>query len=328
MFENIDLTDATLANELGIGCLKIKRAHLWPLSHYVWESSAKHVGVTFFCDCASPWDDIGLIRFEVFKLPAGQSAYAESVNWYTRGRKKRALKIADGMKFEPSMLHFKAFDDWEQDSFALSKGEVIRLYHNKKFAVTVRFLARSGTLLDHPVFKRAVKNLVFDENQWERAPPDIVDKRPKKQRFKEYALVEEQANELSTCVVQAKKRLRLKERDDAKKILKAIEKEVEIIRGRKNLTTDQRIDSAIELGYLVGHVFCQGQNWEWCIVSAPKEEDAICICNENRAMTIEPIEWIYQLLAKDIPVNCLLTYNMIDAGRLPPVRPGSYARIN
>ena len=168
MSENVDLTDATLANELGIGCLKMKRAHLWPLSHYFWESSAK----------------------------------------------------------------------------------------------------------------------------------------------------------------QAIKQLRLKKRDDAKRILEKIEKEIEIIRGQKTLKKDQRIESATELGYLVGHVFCQGQNWEWCVVSAPKEVDSICICNANRSLTIEPIAWIYKLLTKNVPVKCLLTYNMIDAGRLPPVRPNSYTRLN
>ena len=328
MSESIDLTDATLANDVGIGCLTAKRAHLWPLSHYVWEANAKHVGVTFFCDCASPWDDIGLIRFEVFRLSSSKSAFAERLEWYTRSRKKRALKIADDIKFESSMLHFKALDTWEQDSFALSKREVIRVYNHKKFAVIVRFLARSGTLLDHPVFKRAVKNLTFDENKWVKALPDIIDKRPKKQRHTEYAFDDEQTDEMSSCIDQATLRLKLKKRDDATKWLAAIEKDIEETRRRKNLDEDLRVERAIELGYLVGHVFWVGQSWEWCIVSAPQEEDAICICNPNRALAIEPIEWVYRLLAEDAPLNCLLTYNMIAAGRLPPARPDSYTRLN
>lgn len=328
MFENIDLSEATLAKELTIGCLTIKQTHLWPLSHYVWESNAKHVGVTFFCDCASPWDEDGLLRFDVFKLPAGKAAYAERVEWYTRDRKKRALKIADGMNFETNMLHFRALDEWEQDSFALSKQEVIRIYKHKKFAVVVRFLARSGTLLDHPVFKRAVKNLTFDENEWEKAPPKILDKRSKKLRSTEASLDEESISEMSTQVEQASKRLRLKRTDDAGKKLKAIEKEIQVVRGRQNLTEEDVVQNAIELGYLAGHVFCQGLNWEWCIVSTPQEEDSICVCNHNRALAIEPIEWIYNLLASEVPINCLLTYNMLDAGRLPPVQPQSYTRLN
>ena len=260
MFESNDLTDATLANEVAIGCLTVKRTHLWPLSHYVWESNAKHVGVTFFCDCASPWDDIGLIRFEVFKLPRSRTEYAERLEWYTSSRKKLALKIADGVKFESSMLHFKALDTWEQDSFALSKREVIRVYNHKKFAVIVRFLARSGTLLDHPVFKRAVKNLAFDENKWVKALPDIVDKRPKKQRLTEYAFDDDQTDEMSSCVDQATLRLKLKKRDNATKRLTAIEKDIDATRRRKNLDEELRVKRAIELGYLLGHVFCEGQS--------------------------------------------------------------------
>jgi hypothetical protein len=328
VFESIDLTDATLANEVGIGCLTVHQAHLWPLSHYVWESNAKHVGVTFFCDCPSPWDDIGLVRFEVFKVPSSKAEYAERMEWYTHSRKKIALKIADGIKFESSMLHCKALDNWEQDSFALSKREVIRVYKHKKFAVIVRFLARSGTLLDHPVFKRAVKNLAFDENKWVTALPAIVDKRRKKQRFTEYAFDDEQTGEVSYCVKKATLRLKLKKKDDATKWLTAIEKDMDATRGRKNLDEDLRVERAIELGYLVGHVFCESQSWEWCIVSAAQEDDSICICNPNRALAIEPIEWVYRLLVEDVPLNCLLTYNMIDAGRLPPARPDSYTRLN
>jgi hypothetical protein len=205
---------------------------------------------------------------------------------------------------------------------------VIRVYKHKKFAVIVRFLARSGTLLDHPVFKRAVKNLAFDENKWVTALPDIVDKRPKKQRFTEYAFDDEQTGEVSYCVKKATLRLKLKKKDDATKWLTAIEKVIDATRRRKNLDEDLRVERAIELGYLVGHVFCESQSWEWCIVSAAQEDDSICICNPNRALAIEPIEWVYRLLVEDVPLNCLLTYNMIDAGRLPPARPDSYTRLN
>ena len=133
---------------------------------------------------------------------------------------------------------------------------------------------------------------------------------------------------MSSCVDQATLRLELKKRDNATKRLTAIEKDIDATRRRKNSDEELRVKRTIELGYLVGHVFCEGQSWDWCIVSAPQEEDSICICSPNRALAIEPIEWVYRLLAEDVPINCLLTYNVFDAGRLPPARPDSYTRLN
>ena len=146
MFEQIDLTDATMVKEFGMGCLQIKGAHLWPLDHFVWEGKANEVGATFFCQDLDPWDKTSLLRIEVFKLPKANSQLQDSLKWFNKGRKKRRIRIADGDLFDEGMLHVKGFgDEWERDAFPLSKGEIIRVYRSKKLAVIFRFLAKRLT---------------------------------------------------------------------------------------------------------------------------------------------------------------------------------------
>jgi len=210
MHEMVDLSELKLAKEFGIGCLVVKGAHLWPLSHFVWESSAKNVGATFFGDAEPPWDAANLLRIEVYKLPGRNAEFNDRLEWYTRHRKSKPIKISDGELFREETLHLKGLpSDWAQDSFALSKGEVIRIYQTKKFAIIFRFLARSGTLLDHPIFKRVVKNISFDEHRWVQSVPDVVETRPKSKRSASVPLSDAAMQEVRTSVESVMKRLKL-----------------------------------------------------------------------------------------------------------------------
>ncbi len=329
MFEQVDLTDATLGREFGMGCLHIKGAHLWPLTHFVWDASAKEVGATFFCEEQEPWDNVSLLRIEIFKLPRAKSELAERLEWYTRNRKKRRIKIADGELFDERMLDVRGLGkEWEQDSFAPSKREIIRIYRVKKYAVIFRFLARSGTFLDHPVFKRVVKNVKFDEAQWEKALPDIIDTRPQSKRTTESPLTEEQESEMWEMVGAVTKRLKLSKVKDAEKRLRRVEKEIDAARAERKLSKDQKIDRAIELGSFVGQILCWDLDWEWCNVLESDGSESICVCSPDRSVAIAPVVWVFELLSdKKRPINCLLTFNMIHYGRLPPSRPNAYVWI-
>jgi len=326
-FHQIDLSDAKLAKEFSMGCLNFKGAHLWPLSHFVWQGSSKEVGATFFCLDLEGWEDISLLRVEVFRLPKAKDELAERVEWYHRDRKKRRIRIADGDLFDESLLHFKAFDEsWEQDSFATSKGQVIRIYQTKKLAVVFRFLAGSGTLLDHPVFKRAVKNLSIDTNQWAIDPPDVVEKTQRKNRIAETSLSEEEQSEMWQIVAAVLKRLKLKSSKSPARLQK-IEQEISDLRKQKKQTQDEQVDAAIELGSLVGQTFCWDFNWEWCHLTE-KGEDEYCIVSPDRSLSIAPVDWIFELITnKRRAINCELTYNLVESGRLPPSRPNAFARI-
>lgn len=324
----VDLSDCKLAKEFQMGCLRIKSGHLWPLTHFVWEGSSKFVGATFFCYGLKGWPKDSLVRIEVFRLPPDKEHFAERVEWYTRDRKKRRIRIADGELFEDKMLHPKAFDEeWECDAFATSKGHVIRIYKCKKYAVIFRFLVQSGLLLEHPVFKRLAKNLSIDQDQWETAIPEVVETRKKKSRVEEYAMPEEQESEMWQIVGGALKRLKLARLKTPER-LTVIEKEVERLRQDTSLMQDDRTEAAIELGTLLGQTFCWELEWEWAILSDSKGNEEHCVCSPDRSLSIAPVDWIHELLTKKKrALNCLLTFNMVEAGRLPPSRPNAYKRI-
>lgn len=312
-----------------MGCLVIKDAHLWPLSELVWDGTAKTVGATFFGEMREPWDKANLLRIEVFKLPQAKGVLAERLEWYARDRKKRRIKIADGQLFDANMLHVKGFtEEWEQDAFPLSKAEIIRVYRHKKHAFIFRFLARSGTLLDHPVFKRVAKNIRFDSSLWVTDVPDIIDTRPKRKRSTESPLTEEQESEMWIFVRAAMKRLKLSKIKGTPERLKILEQEVTEARRNKKLTQDEKVDLAIELGSFVGQCFCWDLDWEWCNVQGKLKSEAYCVCSPDCGLAIHPVEWILDLIMdKKRTLNFVLTFNMIMAGRLPPSRPYSYSRV-
>ncbi|EMI22979.1 hypothetical protein RMSM_00089 [Rhodopirellula maiorica SM1] len=53
-----------------------------------------------------------------------------------------------------------------------------------------------------------------------------------------------------------------------------------------------------------------------------------CVCSPDRSFAIAPVEWVYELITnKRRPLNYVLTFNMIQAGRLPPSRAYAYKRI-
>ena len=218
--------------------------------------------------------------------------------------------------------------EWEQDSFARSKGEIIRIYQCNKFAVILRFLAKSGTLLDHPVFKRVVRNIQVVETQWEKTVPDIIDTRPKSKRSKESPLTEEQESEMWQIVGAFIKRMKLSKVKDAQKRIALIENEINAARAQTKQSKEDQIDRAIELGTFVGQTFCWELDWEWCNVLRPDGSETFCVCSPDRSLAIAPTDWILRLISdKKRPLNCLLTFNMIQHGRLPPSRPNAYAQI-
>ncbi|WP_146577820.1 hypothetical protein [Neorhodopirellula pilleata] len=329
MQHSFDLDEARLQKEFGMGCLVIKGAHLWPLSELVWDGTAKTVGATFLGETQEPWDKANLLRIEVFKLPLAKGVLSERLEWYTRDRKKRRIKIADGQLFDWNMLHVNGFtEEWEQDAFPRSKAEIIRVYLAKKHAVIFRFLARSGTLLDHPVFKRAVKNIRYDSSLWVTAVPDIIDTSPKRKRSTESPLTQEQESEMWMFVRAAMKRLKLSKIKGTPERLKIIEQEVTEARNNRNLTHDEKVGLAIELGSFVGQSYCWDLEWEWCNVQGKEKGEAYCVCSPERGLAIHPVDWIFDLITdKKRTLNCVLTFNMIMAGRLPPSRSNSYSRI-
>ncbi|MFN3151312.1 hypothetical protein [Bremerella sp.] len=326
---DIDLEDAKLSKEFGMGCLTIKGAHLWPVSQLVWEGTAPFVGATFLCEALERWPKTSLLRIEVFRLPRDKDHLAERIKWYTRDRKTRRIRIADGDLFDDSMLLPKAFDDaWEQDAFAKSKGQVIRIATHKKFAVIFRFLTQSGTLLDHPIFKRLAKNILIDTSQWVSDVPEVVESRKAKSKFKESPLDEEQEAEMWQVVGATLKRLKLGKIKSTAERLGRVEEEIDALRKQKSLSQDEQVDAAIELGSLVGQCFCWELDWEWCNLANPSGEEDYCVCSPDRSLAFAPVDWIYELITNGKrPLNCVLTYNMIEAGRLPPSRPRAYQRL-
>ncbi len=111
--------------------------------------------------------------------------------------------------------------------------------------------------------------------------------------------------------------------------LEIVEAEIAVVRGQNKMPAEIKEDVAVELGIEIGECFRRGLGWEWRKLVFPKRESMTCICCPQRRLVLWPGAWVTSLLtAKNRPVNCLLMFNMIEAGRLPPTRPGAYTLIN
>ncbi len=110
--------------------------------------------------------------------------------------------------------------------------------------------------------------------------------------------------------------------------MEVIHNEIDSARANKKLDKDQRVSLAIEVGSFIGQMFCQEMDWEWLQVLDPDGTEAIAVVSGNRALALDPIRWVHELISdKKRANNCLLLFNMIHAGRLPPSRPNSYVWI-
>ncbi|WP_437188480.1 hypothetical protein SH668x_001927 [Planctomicrobium sp. SH668] len=336
MQEVFNATDAVLESPFQIRCLTVQSADHWQLSELVWEGTSAHVGATFFCDYGAPWTNSNLLRIETYQLPAGKSEFDKQLEWYTRDRKSRRIKLADGVLFGEEMLHIEDFgSEWTVDAFALSKGEVIRIYQSKKFAVIFRILARPGsgssarpaTLLNHPLFCRLPEDITFSPDTWQTKAPGLTSTHGANQVV-ELPLSRADKIELQKCVQAAEKRLGIAPSTPVADRIKLIEKEVERARTDRKLNQESRNELAAELGFALGKCFSDALNWDWNRLESVEHSDNIYICHPDRRIVASPIEWISGLLSsKKQPVNCLLTFNLIEADNLPPTRPGAYLRI-
>ncbi|MGV3482905.1 MAG: hypothetical protein ACO1RT_00660 [Planctomycetaceae bacterium] len=227
------------------------------------------------------------------------------------------------------MLNIKCFgDEWDSDAFALSKGEVIRIYRIKKLAVIFRLVARSGTLLDHPIFKRLIKDVSVDPEIWEKEAPALTEKGKKKKPVESSLSVEEE-RELKQMIRGIERRLGIIKSTAVDRRLERVQNEIEQARSQGRATEASKAELAMELGAELGQCFCNALDWQWRRLTYPDGASMVGVCCPERRLVLCPGAWVADLLSsKKRPLNCHLTFNLIQAGRLPPTRPGAYTQIN
>jgi hypothetical protein len=287
------------------------------------------VGATFVCDLNVPWNDRNLFRVESIGFRKASTIFLNDSSGTQDIAGVAESRSVTGLSSMSVCCTPGAFgDDWEADSFALSKGEIIRIYRNRQFAIVFRFLARSGTLLDHPIFKRLVKDISFDPKCREKTAPTVTEKR-KRNKIEDSPLPMDEMDELKQITRTAAKRLGITSKTSHTKRLEVVEMEIEKHRRVKGSTQGANVQLATELGAVIGQCFSEKLAWEWRRLKVGRDPASVCACCPERRLVLTPGAWVPGLLSsKKQPVNCLLTFNMIDQGRLPPTRPDAYVRIN
>ena len=82
-------------------------------------------------------------------------------------------------------------------------------------------------------------------------------------------------------------------------------------------------DGAVGMGALVGTQYVRGLGWSWVYATWEQGFEAWTVVSADRSLAINPLHWIRDIAAGEKTTNVLLNYNMIEAGNVPPVEPGS-----
>ena len=102
-----------------------------------------------------------------------------------------------------------------------------------------------------------------------------------------------------------------------------------IINGlRKNPPpTDKLVNLSLALGCLWADAVVRELGWEWAFVTK-RRVDVYAIVSPDRAYCVFPMMYAHSIVGGTTAnQNCLLLYNMLKAGKLPPSEPGRYLSL-
>ena len=81
----------------------------------------------------------------------------------------------------------------------------------------------------------------------------------------------------------------------------------------------------LNLGCLWGQAVCDQLGWEWAAVTLEPESELYGLVTPSRSHVIFPLHYMQELLSDpEKDQTCLLLYNMLKAGSLPPAGPGAF----
>jgi hypothetical protein len=88
-------------------------------------------------------------------------------------------------------------------------------------------------------------------------------------------------------------------------------------------------DRALPLGCLWGLQLVSHFGWEWANVTLHDHGDAqaMGVFSQDRSLAIYPFYFLFGCLENGAPVTVLLTFNMLESGKIPPQAAKSYVNV-
>lgn len=214
--------------------------------------------------------------------------------------------------------------DWKQEAYPQSNRKFVHIYRSPKQAVLIRWFARTGTILDHPLFRPLAENLRIVPGQWLKDAPAIQSQPGQKNQVRPTPLGKEAQAEIQEAAARARRTLRLGRIRNPAKVAEAIYEAIEALRRRKGVKKDEKERFSMECGALWGEALCQSTGWKWRSLTDLDGQAAFAVCPSNGSHAVLPLQAVHRLVTHPKAANnSLLLFNMIASGKLPPSTKGA-----
>jgi len=261
----------------------------------------------------------------MFRLPEAAEAFAEAVEWFARDRRVRPPKLPEGVAFnDQTLAPARVEGTWTHDAFATSPRSILHVYATAHLGVRIRYLAKSGTLLDHPLLSGVCSNLTLDANLWHTDEPRTAS--TTETQVIECPLPAEVQAELTQLLREGRDWLGLTAQTSALASATAVYEMLEKLpRGKK--ATEGTAEKTLQLAMVWADALCRECHWEWVQVRRAGEE--YVIVSSDRSLMIEPMAYIQETRSgKRAENTALLLFNMIAAANVPRAPAHSYTPLS
>jgi len=314
--------------EVRVGCVQIQNAGELPLEFATFVSKPGQIKLVLVGATGKPGSSDSNVEIDAFRFRDGLEAFEIDVEWWAKERKSRAT-LPDGVRFDENVLAVQhAPADWEHDAYPQSNRKFVHVYRGPKQGVIIRWLARTGTILDHPLFKPLTENLRIVSGQWTTKAPAVKPKADQRAAVKGVPLPADTRAEIEESVVRARSSLELGRVSKPKKVAEAIYHAIDGVRSRKRVGKKELTLIAIECGALWGQALCDATGWKWKRLEYGQGQGTLAVCSPDGSHAVPPLTVIHDLVTnRKSANNSLLLFNMIAAGKLPPSRKCSYTML-
>lgn len=322
----IIMDEACFVSEVRFGCVRIDGADQLPVSMVNVTSAPGCQGLALDGATGEPGIFDSFVSILTYQFPDGMAEFERTVEWFGRDRTSRA-KLPDGVKFDETVLAVRdAPAGWEHEAYPQSNRKFVHIYRDAKQAVLIRFIARTGLILDHPLFKPLLDGLRIVPGEWTTEPPRIQRKTGDQQsEITATPLPEDVRIELDESAARARDALQLGRVRKPVKIAQAIHEAIDDIRKRKAKKKEKE-QFAIDCGALFGQALCEAVGWEWRRLEHENGDGAFAVCSPNGSHAVLPLQCVYDLVMHPrTENNALLLFNMIASGNTPMSTENAYS---
>jgi hypothetical protein len=327
--QHYNLRTSRFALDLRFGCVQIRNAGKLPLEFATHIVKPGQIGLTLVGATGKPGSSDSTVWISAYRFRDGLDAFEIDVDWWGKERKTRA-KLPDDVNFDDSVLAASdAPANWEHDAYPQSNRKFVHVYKGPNEGVIIRWLARTGTILDHPLFIPLAANLRIIPGQWITKAPTIEPTSGQQSAVKETPLPADVQSDLDKAAECARIALQLKRVRKPKRVAEAIYHAIDELRERKGAKSSEKKRFAIECGALWGQVLCEATGWKWKRLQGESGDGSPAVCSPDGAHAVLPLNVIHGIVMnRRVANNSLLLFNMITSGKFPPPIKGSRTMLN